>query len=148
MSLKLLLNTRMIWIIFIKTLKNTTQIKNVKYYSFLVIWLLIRLIIKKLNPIVTELFIRGRKINISLVFITQSYFAVPKNIRLNFRHYFVMKIPKKRELQQVAFNHYSDVDFEDFVNLYKKCTSKSFSFLVIQATLATDNSFRFRKNLV
>ena len=148
MSLKLLLNTRMIWIIFIKTLKNTTQIKNVKYYSFLVIWLLIRLIIKKLNPIVTELFIRGRKINISLVFITQSYFAVPKNIRLNFTHYFVMKIPKKRELQQVAFNHYSDIDFEDFVNLYKKCTSKSFSFLVIQATLATDNSFRFRKNLV
>ena len=148
MSLKLLLNTRMIWIIFIKTLKNTTQIKNVKYYSFLVIWLLIRLIIKKLNPIVTELFIRGRKINISLVFITQSYFAVPKNIRLNFTHYFVMKIPKKRELQQVAFNHYSDIDFEDFVNLYEKCTSKSFSFLVIQATLATDNSFRFRKNLV
>ena len=148
MSLKLLLNTRMIWIIFIKTLKNTTQIKNVKYYSFLVIWLLIRLIIKKLNPIVTELFIRGRKINISLVFITQSYFAVPKNIRLNFTHYFVMKIPKKRELQQVAFNHYSDIDFEDFVNLYKKCTSKSFSFLVIQATLATNNSFRFRKNLV
>ena len=148
MSLKLLLNTRMIWIIFIKTLKNTTQIKNVKYYSFLVIRLLIRLITKKLNPIVTELFIRGRKINISLVFITQSYFAVPKNIRLNFTHYFVMKIPKKRELQQVAFNHYSDVDFEDFVNLYKKCTSKSFSFLVIQATLATDNSFRFRKNLV
>ena len=148
MSLKLLLNTRMIWIIFIKTLKNTTQIKNVKYYSFLVIWLLIRLMIKKLNPIVTELFIRGRKINISLVFITQSYFAVPKNIRLNFTHYFVMKIPKKRELQQVAFNHYSDIDFEDFVNLYKKCTSKSFSFLVIQATLATNNSFRFRKNLV
>ena len=103
---------------------------------------------KKLNPIVTELFIRGRKLNISLVFITQSYFAVPKNIRLNFTHYFVMKIPKKRELQQVAFNHYSDIDFEDFVNLYKKCTSKSFSFLVIQATLATDNSFRFRKNLV
>ena len=148
MSLKLLLNTRMIWIIFIKTLKNTTQIKNVKYYSFLVIRLLIRLMTKKLNPIVTELFIRGRKINISLVFITQSYFAVPKNIRLNFTHYFVMKIPKKRELQQVAFNHYSDIDFEDFVNLYKKCTSKSFSFLVIQATLATDNSFRFRKNLV
>ena len=53
---------------------------------------------KKLNPIVTELFIRGRKLNISLVFITQSYFAVPKNIRLNSTHYFVMKIPNKREL--------------------------------------------------
>ena len=54
---------------------------------------------KKLNPIVTELFTRGRKLNIPLVFITQSYFAVPKNIRLNSTHYFVMKIPNKRELQ-------------------------------------------------
>ena len=54
---------------------------------------------KKLNPIVTELFTRGRNLNIPLVFITQSYFAVPKNIRLNSTHYFVMKIPNKRELQ-------------------------------------------------
>ena len=60
---------------------------------------------KKLNPIVTELFIRGRKLNISLAFITQSYFVVPKNIRLNSTHYFIMKIPNKRELQQIAFNH-------------------------------------------
>ena len=52
---------------------------------------------KKLNPIVTELFIRGRKLNISLVFITESYFAVPKNIRLNSTHYFIMKIPNKQE---------------------------------------------------
>ena len=74
---------------------------------------------KKLNPIVTELFIRGRKLNISLVFITQSYFAVPKNIRLNCTHYFVMKIPNKRKLQQIAFNHSSDIDFQDFMNIYK-----------------------------
>ena len=67
---------------------------------------------KKLNPIVTELFIRGRKLNISLVFITQSYFAVPKNIRLNSTHYFVMKIPNKRELQQIKFNHSSDIPFK------------------------------------
>ena len=60
---------------------------------------------KKLNPIVTELFIRGRKLNISLVFITQSYFTVLKYIRLNSANYFVMKIPNKRELQQTAFNH-------------------------------------------
>ena len=59
---------------------------------------------KKLNPIVTELFIRGRKRNISLAFSKQSYFAVPKNIRLNSTHYFVMKIPNKREVQQIAFN--------------------------------------------
>ena len=89
---------------------------------------------KKLNPIVTELFIRGRKINISLVFITQSYFAVPKNIRLNSTHYFV--IPNKRELQQIAFNHSRDIDLQYFMNLYKKCTAKPFSFLVIDATLA------------
>ena len=53
---------------------------------------------KRLSPIITELFIRGRKMNIFLVFITQFYFAVPKNIRLNSTHYFVMKIPNKREL--------------------------------------------------
>ena len=112
------------------------------------IWLLICLIIKKLNPIVTELFIRGRKLNISLVFITQSYFAVPKNIRLNSTHYFVMKIPNKRELQQIAFNHSSDIDFQDFMNFYKKSTAKPYSFLVIDTTLPLDNSLRFRKNLL
>ena len=74
---------------------------------------------KKLNPIVTELFIRGRKLNISLVFITQSYFAVPKNIRLNSTYYFVMKIPNKRELQQIVFNHSSDIDFQDFMSFFK-----------------------------
>ena len=58
---------------------------------------------KKLNPVVTELFNRGRKLNISLVFITQSYFAVPKNIRLSSMHYFIMKIPNKQELQQILF---------------------------------------------
>ena len=86
---------------------------------------------KKLNPIVTELFIRGRKLNISLVFITQSYFAVPKNIRLNSTHYFVMKIPNKRELQQIAFNHSSDIDFQDFMNLYKKCTTKPYQVYTV-----------------
>ena len=75
---------------------------------------------KKLNPIVTQLFIRGRKLNISLIFITQSYFTVPKNIRLNSTHYFIMKIPNKRELQQIALNHSSDTKyFKDFMNLYK-----------------------------
>ena len=103
---------------------------------------------KKLNPIVTELYIRGRKINISLVFITQSHFAVPKNIRPNSTHYFVMKIPNKRELQQIAFNHSSDIDFQDFMNLHKKCTAKPYSFLVIDTTLPSDNSLHFRKNLL
>ena len=103
---------------------------------------------KKLNPIVTELFIRDRKLNISLDFVAQSYFAVPNIIRLNSTHYFIIKIPNKQELQQIAFNHSSDIEFKDFVNLYKKCTAKPYSFLVIEATLASDNPSRFRKNIV
>ena len=72
---------------------------------------------KKLNSIVTELFIRGRKLNISLVFITQSYFKVPKDVRLNSTHFFIMKIPNKRELQQIALNHSSDINSEDFIKI-------------------------------
>ena len=102
---------------------------------------------KKLNPIVTKLFIRRRKLNFSLVFITQSYFAVPKNIRLNSSHYFAMKIRNKKELQQIAFNGSSDIDFQDFMNLYKKCTAKPHSVLVINTTLLSDNASHFRKNI-
>ena len=87
-------------------------------------------------------------LNISLVFITQSYFAVPENVRLNSTHYFIMKIPNKQKLHQIAFNHSSDIEFKDFMNIYKTCTAKSYSFLVIDATLASDNSLRFRKNLL
>ena len=75
---------------------------------------------KKLNPIVTELFIRGRRLNISIVFITQSYFKVPKDVRLNSTHFFIMEIPHKRELQQIALNHSSDIDFKDFMKIFKK----------------------------
>ena len=103
---------------------------------------------KKLNPIVTELFIRGRKLNISLAFITQSYFPVPRNIRPNSTHYSVMKIPNKRELRQMAFNHSPDIDFQNFMNLYKKCAAEPFSFLVIDTTLASGNSLRSRKNVL
>ena len=101
---------------------------------------------KKLSPIVTEFFIRGRKLNISHFFITQSYFAAPKNVRLNSTHNFVMKIPNKRELQQIVFSHSSDNDFQDFMNLHTKFTAKPYSFMVIHSTLASDNSSRFRKN--
>ena len=101
---------------------------------------------KKLNPIATELIIRGRKLNNSLVFISQFYFAVLKNIRLNSTNYSIMKIPNKRELQQML--KYSDSDFQDFMNLYKKCTQNPYSFLVIDTTLASDNPLRFRKKLL
>ena len=100
---------------------------------------------KKLDSIVTELFIRGRKLNISLVFITQSYFKVPKDVRLNTTHFFIAKIPNKRELQQILRNHSSDIRTEDFINIYRKCTGKPYSFLVIDTTLASDNPLRFRK---
>ena len=70
---------------------------------------------KKLCSIVTELFLRGTKLNISLVFISQFYFKVPKTKRLYATHYFIMKIPNKRELQQIASNHSSDIKVKDFM---------------------------------
>ena len=100
---------------------------------------------KKLNSIVTELFIRGRKLNISFVFITQSYFKVPKDVRLNTTHFFLSKIPNKRELQQIATNHSSDISPKDFINIYRKCTVEPYLFFVNDTTLASDNPLRFRK---
>ena len=102
----------------------------------------------KLDSIVTELFIRGRKLNISIVFITQSYFKVPKHVRLNCTQFFTMKISNKRELQQIALNHSSDIDFKDFIKIYKKYTKEPYSFLVNDATLSSDDPLRFRKNLL
>ena len=102
---------------------------------------------KKLNSIVTELFIRGRKLNISLVFITQSYFKVPKDVRLNTTHFVIAKISNKRELREIATNHSSDISVKDFVNIYRKCTIEPYSFFVNDTTLASNNPLRFRKNL-
>ena len=87
---------------------------------------------RKLSSTVTGLFIRGIKLNILLTFITEYYFAVPKNIRLNSTHYFIMKIPNKRELQEP----------------YKKSAAETYSFLVIATTLPSDNSSCFRNNLL
>ena len=104
---------------------------------------------RKLNPIVTELFFRGRKLNISLLFTTQSYFAVAKNIRLNFTYYSIMKIPNERQLQQIAFNHSSDIDFQErWLWIFIKNALQNHLFLVIDATITSDNPLRFRKNLV
>ena len=64
---------------------------------------------KKMNTVVREFFIRGRKLNISIAFVTRSYFKVPRNIRLNSTHFFIIKIPNKRELQQIALNHSSGI---------------------------------------
>ena len=102
---------------------------------------------KKFQAILKELFISCRKINISLVFITQSYFSVPKDIRLNSTHYFIMKINNKRELQNIAINHSTDIDYKDFIEIYRKCTKEPYNFLTIDTTLPSSNLLRFRKNL-
>ena len=112
-----------------KNIDNYNPDKKIRYYR------------------VTELFIRARKLNISLVFITQSYFKVPKDVRLNTSHFFIMRIPNKRELQQIAINHSSDINTGDFIEIYRKCTDKPYSFLVIDTTLSSNNRLRFRKNL-
>ena len=86
---------------------------------------------KKLNPIKTELFTRGRKPTISLVFTTQYYFAVLKYIRLNSTHYFIMKFPNKQELKQLASQNSSDIDFQDSISLYEKCTENHILFYLL-----------------
>ena len=112
------------------------------------IGMLIFLVIKKLNPIETELFIRGRKLNISVVFITQSYFYCSQKYQNKFYELFHYKNSKQKRTSRIAFNHSSDIDFKNLMNLYKKYTAKPHSFSVIDATLASDNGSRFRKNLL
>ena len=93
------------------------------------------------------MFIRGRKLHISPVFITQSYFKVTKDARLITSHFFIAKIPNKRELQQIAINQI-DISTKDFANIYRKCTAEPYSFLFNDTTLPSGNLLRFRKNLL
>ena len=90
------------------------------------------------------MFLRCRKLNISLVFITQSYFSVPKVGRLNSTHYLIMKIHNRRELQNTAISHSADIDYKDFVKIYRNCTKESYTFLTIDTTLYIND--RFGKN--
>ena len=89
------------------------------------------------DNVVKELFIRCRKLIISLVFITQSYFFVPKKVRLNSTYYLIMKIYNQRELQNIPINHSANIDYGDFVKIYKKCTSEPYSFIACDTTLQT-----------
>ena len=93
---------------------------------------------KKLNWIVTELFKRGRKSSIFLVLITQSYFKIPKDVRLNSTHFFISKILNKIELQQILLNDPSGINSKDVIKIYKKCTAERYSSLVNDATLTSD----------
>ena len=144
MILKLLWNIQLICKLSTKILKITIQERNVKFDDMIADMINN----KKLNPIVTKLFITDRKLNISIVFFTQSYFKVPKDVRLDSTHFFIMKIPNKRELQQIALNHSSDIDFKDFMEIFKKYTPEPYSFLVNDTTLPSHNPLRFRKNIL
>ena len=101
---------------------------------------------KKFQAIIKELFIRCRKLNISLTFITQSYFSVPKVVRLNSTHYMIMKINNIRELQNIAISHSADFDYKDFMKIYREHTKEPYSFLTIDTALPASDPLRFRKN--
>ena len=83
---------------------------------------------EKSQATIKKLFIRCRKLNISLVFITRSYFSVPKDVTLNSIHYLIMKINNRKELQNIAINHSADIDYKDFVRIYRECTRKPYFF--------------------
>ena len=102
---------------------------------------------KKFQTIIKELFIRCRKLNVSIVFITQSYFSVPKDVRLNSTHYLIMKINNRIEFKNIAINHSADIDYKDFVKIYKKCTKEPYNFLTIDTKLPPSDPLRFRKKL-
>ena len=99
---------------------------------------------KKVQQVLKELFIRCRKLNISLCFLTQSYFSVPKGVRLNRTYYIIFKLNNNKELQNITINHSADIDYKDFVNIYRDCTKEPYSFLTIDIAKPVDK--RFKKN--
>ena len=101
---------------------------------------------KKFKAIIKELFIRCRKLNISIVFITQSYFRTPKDARLNITHYVIMKIQCTKELQNITHKNSGDIDFKDFLKTYKDYTSEPYSCMIINTTVPSNHPMRFRKN--
>ena len=102
---------------------------------------------KNFQAIIKVLFIRFRKLNISLVFITQSYFSVPKEVRLNSTHYSIMGINNKKELQNIAINHSVENDYNHFMKIYREYTREPYNSLTIDTTLPASNPLKFRKNL-
>ena len=102
---------------------------------------------KKAQQILKELFIRYRKLNISLCFLTQSYFSVPKDVRLNCTHYVIFKLNNKRELQNMAINHSADIDYKDFIKIYRTCTKEPFNFLTIDTTRDKKCTKNFHESL-
>ena len=102
----------------------------------------------KFQAKIKELFIRCRKLNIPLEFISQSYFSIPKEVRLNSTNYLIMMVRNKRQLQGIATDHSADIDFKDFMKSYRIRISEPYSFLTIDTTFPADNSLRFKGNLI
>ena len=88
---------------------------------------------EKCKAIVKELFIRCRKLNISIFFITQSYFKTPEDARLNSTHYILMKIGNKKELKSIAEENSGHLDFKEFLKIYNYCTNEPYSFMIVDA---------------
>ena len=99
---------------------------------------------KKCQAVVKVLFIRCRKLNISLAFITHSYFSLPQDVRLNPTHYLIIKINNKRELHNIAINHSVDIDYKDFMKIYRECTKEPYSFMTTDTTLPVSDPLRFQ----
>ena len=96
---------------------------------------------KKAQQVLKELFIKCRKLNIGLCFLTQSYFSVPKDVRLNCTHFIIFKLNSKRGLQNMAINHSPDTNYKDFVKIYRDCTKEPYNFLTIDTTQLVNNRF-------
>ena len=137
-----LLSVQIEWMTFIRILMITTQThkKILIVFDDMIADIMTN---KKFQAIIQELFVRCKKLNISLVFITQSYSSDPKNVRLNLTHYLIMKFNNRNGLQNVA-----DIDYNDFVRIYRECTRKPNSFLTIDTTLPASDPLRFRENLL
>ena len=102
---------------------------------------------KKIQAIIIELFTRCRKLNISLVFITQWYFSAAKDIRLNSSHYLIMKINNLKQFQNIVIDHSPDIDYKGFMKIHREYTKELFNFLATDTTLPASDPLRFRKNL-
>ena len=100
---------------------------------------------KKIQARIKELFIRCRKLNISLVFITQSYFSAPKDVRIISTNYLITKINNSKELQNIAINHSTDIDYKDFLKINRECTRKLYSFLTNDTMLPANDPLRLEK---
>ena len=133
-----MLSTQAIRVVFYENINEHNRNKKLKIWSYLIENILDN---EKLQPIRAELFVRTRRLNIFLIFITQPFFTLPKNIDSDFTQYFIIEISNKQEFQQIATNHSSSINLKYFMKVYQKCTAKPYSFLVNNIALQSDNLF-------